>query len=204
MSCLVVIGARAMGRETCAYARECGMEVKGFLDSNVDALDGFIGYPPILDSVENYQPQDGDLFVVALGEPEYKLKYANMIAAKGGGFTSIIHPTAYVGMNVKIGEGCVICPNTTITNDTFISDHVIVNIGASLNHDNVIGEGTTICPGARLAGRVKLGCGVFIGTGAVLIPDVTLGDKTFVAAGATVTKSFESGRLMGVPAKCKE
>lgn len=197
---LVIIGARAMGRETYAYACESGIEVKGFLDSKTDALDGFDGYPPILDSVENYRPCEEDVFVVALGEPEYKVKYAQIVAEKGGRFASVVHPTAYVGKNVKIGAGCIICPNTTITNDTEVGSHVIINIGASVNHDNRIGNGSTICPGARLAGRVCIGKGVFVGTGAVIIPDVQLGDNVLVAAGATVTKSFEKGRLMGVPA----
>lgn len=203
MSKLVIIGARAMGRETYAYACECGMEVKGFLDSNTNALDGFDGYPPILDSVEGYTPCAEDVFVVALGEPEHKVKYAQIIAAKGGKFISVIHPTSYIGKNVKIGVGCIICPNTTITSETEVGSHVVINIGASVNHDNRIGDGSTICPGARLAGRVCIGKGVFVGTGALIIPDVQLGDNVFVAAGAAVTKSFEKGRLMGVPAVAK-
>lgn len=203
MSKLVIVGARAMGRETYAYACDCGLDVKGFLDSKANALDGFDGYPPILDSVERYHPCDEDVFVVALGEPEYKVKYAQLIVEKGGKFVSVIHPTSYVGKNVKIGAGCIICPNTTITNDTEIGSHVVINIGASVNHDNRIGDGSTICPGARLAGRVRIGRGVFIGTGALLIPDVHLGDNVFVAAGAVVTKSFDKGRIMGVPAVAK-
>ena len=200
MGKLVIVGARAMGRETYAYACECGMEVKGFLDSKVDALDGFNGYPPILDSAERYRPCDEDVFVVALGEPEYKLKYVQMIAEKGGKFASVVHPTAYVGKGVKIGTGCIICPNTTITNDSEIGDHVVINIGASVSHDNKIGNYSTVCPGARLAGRVRLGKAVFVGTGASIIPDVNLGDKVYVAAGAVVVCSVASGRVMGVPA----
>ena len=203
MSKLVIVGARAMGRETFAYACECGSEVKGFLDSNADALDGFDGYPPILESVEEYRPSGEDVFVVALGDPAHKIRYAEIIAEKGGRFTSVIHPTAYIGKNVKVGAGCIICPNTTITNDTEVGTHVIINIGASVNHDNRIGDGSTICPGARLAGCVCIGKGVFVGIGALIIPDVHLGDNVFVAAGATVTKSFETGRLMGIPARLK-
>ena len=203
MKKLVIVGARAMGREAYAYACECGMDVKGFLDSKADAFDGFNGYPPVLGSVECYVPCEEDVFVVALGEPEYKVKYAQIIFNRGGRFTSVIHPTAYIGKNVKIGPGCIICPNTTITNDTEIGEHVILNIGASINHDNRIGDGSTICPGSRLAGRVRIGKKVFIGTGALVIPDVQLGDNVYVAAGAVVVKSFEKGRLMGIPAKEK-
>lgn len=203
MKRLVIIGASAMGRETCAYARECGMEVKGFLDSRAGLLAGFPGYPPILGSVDDYSVADGDVFVCAVGDPDEKLKYAAAVAAKGGAFVSVVHPSAYIGMNVRLGEGCIICPGVVITNDTVLGNHVIVNVAASVNHDNRVGEGTTIGPGCRLAGRVTIGRGVFIGAGVTLIPDVVLGDGVFVAAGAVVTRSFESGRLMGVPAVCK-
>lgn len=200
---LVIVGASAMGRETCAYARECGMDVKGFLDSRPGILDGLDGYPPIISSVDEYEPEAGDEFVCAVGDPAMKQKYAEAIAAKGAKFVSVVHPSAYIGVNVRIGEGCIVCPHSIITNDSVLGHHVIVNVASSINHDNCIGDYTTICPGVRLAGRVSVGCGVFLGTGALVIPDVRLGDGVFVAAGATVTKSFESGRLMGVPAVCR-
>lgn len=200
MNRLVIIGASAMGRETCAYAREAGMAVKGFLDSRARILDGCEGYPPILSSAEAYGIQDGDVFVCAVGDPVQKMKYVEMLERRGARFVSVVHPSAYVGMNVRLGAGCIVCPHVTITNETEIGSHVIINVNASVNHDNRIGDGCTICPGCRLAGRVKLGCNVFVGTGALLIPDVELGDGVFVAAGAVVTKSFELGRVMGVPA----
>ena len=200
MKNLVIIGARAMGRESCSYARESGFEVKGFLDSEGCVLDGFADYPPVLSSVEEYIPEHDDVFVCALGEPEVKRKYVEAVRAKGGEFISIVHPKAYVGHNVRIGRGCIICPHSTITNDIVIGDHVIVNVNASVNHDSVIGDYATVCPGCHLAGRVKLGKAVFLGIGTSIIPDVELGDGVFVAAGAIVTQSFSSGRLKGVPA----
>ena len=203
MKRLVIVGASAMGRETCAYARECGMDVKGFLDSRAGMLDGFGGYPPILASVEEYVVAEDDVFVCAVGDPADKLRYVDAVAAKGGQFVSVVHPSAYIGMNVRLGDGCIICPHAVITNDCVLGDHVIVNVLASVNHDNRIGSGSTIGPGCRLAGRVAIGRGVFVGAGATLIPDIILGDGVFVAAGAVVTKSFAGGRLMGVPAALK-
>lgn len=83
MSQLVIIGARAMGRETYAYARDAGMAVKGFLDSDSHALDGFSDYAPILSSVEDYCPMRDDVFICALGDPENKRTYVELISAKG-------------------------------------------------------------------------------------------------------------------------
>ena len=200
---LIIIGARAMGREVCAYAWDAGFAVKGFLDEKVDAIDGFEGYPPILASVEAYEVCEDDVFVVALGDPECKRKYVEVIAAKGGRFMSIVHPAAYIGKNVVLGCGCIVGPNSTITNDVIIGDHVIINVNASINHDNRIGKYATLCPGCHLAGRVRVGERTFVGTGAVVIPDVELGSGVYVAAGATVVDSFETGTIMGTPARQK-
>lgn len=200
---LVIVGASAMGRETCAYASESGMTVKGFLDSRSDVLSGLKGYPPILDSVEDYQIEKTDVFICAVGDPMARRQYVSLIENKGGEFVSVIHPTAYIGMNVHVGKGCVIAPHASISNDTIVGDHVIVNLNVSISHDNKISDVCTISPGCHLAGWVTLGENVFLGVGASIIPHVILGDNVFVAAGAVVVKSFESGRLIGVPAQVR-
>lgn len=192
-----------MGRETCAYAQESGIDVKGFLDDKLDAIDGFNGYPKILNSVEDYIVEKDDVFVVSLGDGALRQKYVEIIRAKGGKFINVVHHSAYIGKNVKVGEGCIICPNVIITNDTTIGSHVVINVGVTINHDNQIGSYVTICPGSHLAGRVIVKEGAFLGTAATLIPDIVLGENVYVAAGAVVTRSYSSGRLMGIPAKEK-
>lgn len=198
---LVIIGASAMGRETYAYAREAGIHVKGFLDSRTDILGNKMGYPPILGSAEEYRIEASDVFVCAVGDPSVKRHYAQIVIEKGGNFISIIHPTSYIGMNVKIGRGCIVAPQTSVSNDTTLGDHVIVNLNSSISHDNSISTGCTICPGCHLAGWVTLGEDVFVGIGASIIPHISLGKGVFVAAGALVTKSCDSGRLLGIPAR---
>ena len=200
---LVIVGASAMGREVCAYARESGMAVKGFLDSRADILGGRKGYPPILGPVESYQVRASDVFVCAVGDPGMKRRYAQMVREKGGCFVSIIHPTAYIGMNVEIGAGCIVAPHASVSNDTVLGDHVIVNLNASISHDNCISTGCTISPGCHLAGWVALGEDVFVGIGASIIPHVSIGRNVVVAAGAVVVRSVATGRVMGVPARKK-
>ncbi len=205
MKNLIIIGASAMGRETCGYARDCGMVVKGFLDSRSNILDGLLGYAPVLGSVEEYIPENDDVFICAVGDPLEKRKYVRLLESRGAKFVSVVHPTAYIGANVKLGAGCIVAPNASITNDSVVGDHVIVNINASVCHDNIVGDFTTICPGCCLSGWVKIGKSVFVGAGAVIIPDVSLGDSVFVAAGAVVTHAFpEKVMVAGVPAECKK
>lgn len=203
MSRLVIIGASAMGREVCAYAWDLGITVKGFIDSRLDVLDSYDGYPPILSSSEDYRIEADDSFVCAVGDPAQRHCYVKRTLEMGGTFLSLIHPTAYVGKNVAIGSGCIIAPNATLTADIQIGNHVIVNVNASISHDCVVGDYATLSPGCHVAGWCNLGKETFLGTHSALIPHITTGDGVFVAAGAVVTKSIGSGRVMGVPARLK-
>jgi sugar O-acyltransferase (sialic acid O-acetyltransferase NeuD family) len=202
---LLIIGARAMGREACNYAKECGFVVKGFLDSDKSALDGFDGYPEILDTAEDYTPNSDDVFVCAIGDPKYRQYYTSIMSLKGAKFCSIIHPTAYVGPNVQIGEGSIICPNATLTCDLTLGRQVIVNVNSSISHDCSIGDFCSISPGVSIAGRVRINNFAFLGVGVKVIPDVELASNVIVGAGAVVTKSCCSKgvTLVGVPAKPK-
>lgn len=200
---LIIIGASAMGRETYVYAKDCGMEVKGFLDSRKEILNEYANYPPILGTPEEYIPTTEDVFVCALGEPEQKRKFVEMILGKRGRFISVIHPHSYVGQGVKIGLGSIISPNVTITNDVIIENHVIININSSISHDCKIGNYVTISPGCHIAGWCKIESEVFMGIHSACLPHVRLGLSVFVAAGAVVIKSVGSGCVMGVPARIK-
>lgn len=203
MKSVVIIGAGLMGREVSTYAREAGLDVRGFLDSRTHVLDGFQGYPPIIGTVEDYCIREDDRFVCAIGDPDVKRRYVEVMKQRGGAFESIVHPLAYVGQNSQIGKGCVIAPHATITNDTRLGDHVIVNVNASISHDCRIGSYSTISPGCNIAGICTLGEEVFLGVQSALIPSIALGKGVYVAAGAVVTRSFEEGRVMGVPARLK-
>lgn len=205
---LIIIGASAMGRETAHYAQECvGInaqwdEVAGFLDTRTAILDQYPGYPPVIASAEAYQPRTDDVFVCTVGDSAVRLKYVALLQAKGAEFVSVVHPKAYIGCNVKIGLGCIICPHATITADVVIQDHVIVNVNASISHDCSIGEGTTLAPGCTIAGWCKIGNRVDFGTHSAVLPRKVIVDDVIIGAGAIVVKDIrEQGTYIGCPAR---
>lgn len=200
MKHLVIIGASALGREVCSYAADCGIKVKGFLDSRANIIGDYKNYPPILSSVETYKIASDDIFVCAIGDPLPRKQYADLIKNRGGEFVSILHPTAFVGANVSIGPGCIIRPFAAIGNDTRIGSHVIVGIQSLVAHDCKICDYVTVSPGCHIAGWCNVGEGVFVGIHSALVPHISIGQGVYVAAGAVVTKSVDSGRVMGVPA----
>ena len=90
MKNLVIIGASALAREVAEMLLDIKSDVKlkGFLDSRKNILDSFSGLPPIIGDAETYEIQPDDVFVCALGEPEMRKKYVDMISARGGKFIS--------------------------------------------------------------------------------------------------------------------
>ena len=201
MSRLIIIGASALGREVFTYAQESGLEVKGFLDSRENILDCYSGYPPILGNVESWRPSNDEIYICACGSPDVKFRYSNML--KNVKWGRIVHPTAYIGSNVYIGEGSIISPYATIGNDTKVGKHVLIRPHVHVAHDCRIGDYVSVSPSCTIGGWCVMSDGVFMGIQSLLVPHVNLGDSVIVAAGAVVTKSFESGLLMGVPAKTK-
>ena len=68
MKQLIIIGAGGMGRVMYDMARESvghqtEYDIKGYIDDNIHSLDTFTGYPPILGTISEYQPQEDDLFI---------------------------------------------------------------------------------------------------------------------------------------------
>lgn len=201
---LVIVGASGLGREVCDIARELGWRVKGFLDSREGILAGMEGLPPILGAPEWHTASEDETFVVAVGEPEARHKYVSLVRQGGGSFTTLVHPRAVLGQGVELGEGVVVHPMAVLGSRVRVGNHVVIGVQTSVGHDCELGDFVTLSPGCTVAGWVTLRSGCFLGVHSAVIPHVCLGGErggVFVAAGAVVTKSFASGRVMGVPAK---
>lgn len=207
MKNLLIIGARGFGRVVYDLAMESiksGLEirVKGFLDDNNQALDGYLNYPSILSSVEDYLVEKDDVFICALGNPMYKKKYTELIVDKGGAFISLIHPSVAIGRNAKLGRGCIICLNSNIGQDVQIGDFVSLDGYSSVGHDSVVGNFSHIGAYSSAAGFVKIGEGVVVHPGVRIVPHRKIGDNATIGVGSVVVSNVHDGyTVFGNPAK---
>lgn len=207
MKHLLIIGARGWGREVYDIAKACveagaGFVIKGFLDDKIEALNGDDNYPPVIGPVETYNIQRDDVFICALGDVNYKKQYADIILKKGGEFISLVHPTAVIGTNARIGKGCVVGAFANLSNDTRIGDFVTVSIRAGMGHDTTIGDYSHIGGNSCISGFVTIGDSVTMHPGCVVVPHRKIGDYSIIGTGSVVLSNVKANTtVFGNPAK---
>lgn len=206
MKNLIIIAAGGMGRTMYDLVRESagyGEEfiIKGFIDDNLNALDGFFGYPPIIGTVSDYQPDENDVFVCSIGGPARK-KCMESIIDRGGRFQTIIHKTARIGTNVKIGKGNVIAAYTSLGSEASVGNYNLIQSYTVIGHDVKIGDWNRIDTHVTCVGGTEIRNGADIYTSAVLNHGVVVEDNAHVGALSFVIRRVKEGTtVMGNPAK---
>lgn len=206
MKHLVIIGARGFGREIyCSALESIGygteFDVKGYLDDKKDALEGYAGYPSIISSVEDYEIQPDDVFICALGDVHWKRHYVQKILDKGGEFITLIHNSAYVSKNVKIGIGCIILAGSRVHCDVTIGNYTTIQPHVIIGHDCRIGNMCQFNSNTMLGGFVTIEDDVTLHTSAILLPKAKVHANAIVGAGSVVLRSIKANTtVFGNPA----
>ncbi len=207
MKNLVIIGARGFGREVFDLATNTQAfidgeyQIKGFLDDKIDALDGYKGYPEIIDSVEHYTPEENDVFVCALGTVQPKKEYAEMILAKGGEFINLVDLKANVRSDISHLKGVLIFSFVFVSVDVTLSDFVSLQHFSCLGHDARVGKWSHMSSYSTITGYTVLEDEVMLQTGAKVVPKKTVGKGGFVGAGSLVIRNVKPGQsVFGSPA----
>lgn len=209
MKQLLIVGTGGFAREVYWHAQQSvgyktQYEIKGFLEGNVPlAKDAYELMPAeVFDNVLNYQIQFDDVFVIALANSTVKNKIAHILAQKGGEFINLIHKTALISPQAKVGVDVILCPYTIVTCNTVIGSHVMFNLYSSMGHDSQVGDYSSLMCYVDIAGDVHIGDHTFWGNCSLAIPGSRIGDYVTVGAGAVILKTVETGQtVVGVPAK---
>lgn len=206
MKNLLIIGASGFGRDIYSLATECiGYQteyvIKGFLDDNKDALESFGNYPPVINSIKDYIVKDDDVFLCALGDVQQKKKFIQLILNKGGKFITLIHPSAIVDKNAKIGIGCIVLQYATLGSGSVVGDFALIQISTIVAHDVKIGNYSRIDCLVVCTGGAIIEDEVTIHTAAVINQKVIVGKGALVGAGSFVIRKVkENSMVYGNPA----
>lgn len=115
---------------------------------------------------------------------------------------TLVHPNSSCSRWAKVGLGSQLLPGCIVNPGTELSENVIVNSGAIVEHDCLIGNHAHVASGAILASTVTVGDRVHVGAGATIKQCVTVGEDAVVGAGAVVVKDVSANTVVvGVPAR---
>ena len=201
---LLIIGAGSHGRVMLDICRELSISVAGFVDSTKD-------FGTIVDGVEVLGDDDW-LFKgrnlhsynmhVAIGDSKRRHYLAQKIIANNGQLTSLIHPSATISTNTKIGAGTAVVAGVIINTGSQIGRYCIINTGAIIDHDCILEDGIFVGPGSRLGGGVRIGKDSFLGIGTIILPNLKIYKNCTIGAGSVVTAPItDSITVKGVPAR---
>ena len=206
MKNLIIIGAGGMGRTLYSNALESlgygeVFVIKGFIDDDLAALDGFQNYPPIISTIKDYVPQEDDVFVSSIGGASRRSCMEEIIR-RGGEFFELIHRTARVYTNAKMGKGNFIGAYSVIGNDAVIGDYNMIQSYTVIGHDVKIGNWNRIDTHVTCVGGIIIEDEVTIHTSAVINHNVRVETGAHVGALSFVIRKVKAGTtVMGNPAK---
>lgn len=206
MKNLIIIGAGGMGRTIYSNALESvgygeKFVVKGFIDDNLSALDGFENYPPVIGTIRDYQPQPDDVFMSSIGGAARRPCMEEIIR-RGGEFIELIHKTARIYQNVKLGKGNFIGAYTVIGNDAVIGNYNMIQSYTVIGHDSRIGDWNRIDTHVTCVGGIVIEDEANIHSSAVINHEVTVGTGAHVGALSFVIRNVKPGTTVyGNPAK---
>jgi sugar O-acyltransferase (sialic acid O-acetyltransferase NeuD family) len=180
-------------------------DVVGFFDDNQKLYKKSVAGIPILGRIQSFPenlPDGVNKFFVCTGNNEVRLSCYNLIKSHGFELINIIHPSAIISKDTQIGEGAFIGANVSITNNVNIGNCVLINTGATIEHDNTIEDFVNVSSHSVTAGRVIIRSCTFLGVGVTVIPDIIIGENAYIGAGSVVTKDVSpNSKVVGVPAR---
>lgn len=208
MDDLVIIGVGGWGRGVhnimeAANEASSSWNFLGFLESDITMHGQEVHGYPVLGGLEWLRGRPQVAVSVGIGNSAARRKVTQALHPQyPNPFATVIHPRAWIGNRVSIGEGTVIHANCIITTDLRVGAHVVLNLNSSLTHDDIIEDYVTIQPGVAISGSVHVGEGTEIGTGSSVIQGVRIGAWSRIGAGAAVIRDIPSHvTAVGVPAK---
>lgn len=183
-----------------------GREVKQIiLDNNPDEIvDFFVDDEYVCEHTKKISEIDFETYeiVVSIGNPTHRERIIKNLPENTKFFTVIHKSVQIMDINIEIGVGSIICPNTILTTNIKIGNHCHLNLSTTIGHDTIIGDFCTTAPGAKISGNCVIGELVYFGTNSSVKEKIKICDNVVIGLNGGVVKDIiEPGVYGGTPTK---
>jgi acetyltransferase-like isoleucine patch superfamily enzyme len=165
---IALIGAGPLGLNVAGVVRRSlDHELVGFIDNKKGPVAGIavLGDDSVLDDLLH----DGvRQLVVCIGDSKRRVKIGGELRERGFELPALVHPTADVGIGVRLGIGTIVLPGAVILPESDFGEFCVVEAGCFVGHHSRCGKGTLVGGRALVGNRVTLGEEVNIGMGAAV------------------------------------
>ena len=145
-------------------------------------------------------------YVLALpGNPKKYLKRKDIIDSlnlESSRFPTIIHPSAKITDDSKIGYNTTIMANVVISCGVSIGNHCIVLPNTVISHDSTVNDYCCVGSNVAISGYVVIGSNCYIGSGVNIRENTHIGGGTLIGLGSNVISNIEENSVVvGNPAE---
>lgn len=207
---IVILGGGGHARVVADLIRALDIAIYGVVDPDEDSVSLRLPIEKFLsssdDSVLDLDPNKIHLAIGVgsrLGSNARRHLFDKFSAA-GFQFPPLVHPTAYVATDARLGPGVQIMAGAIVQSGSEFASCSIANTRSSIDHECNVGAFAHVAPGATLCGCVSIGANSFVGPGAVITHNLTIGAEAIVGAGSVVLRDVPpAATLWGIPAQSR-
>jgi sugar O-acyltransferase (sialic acid O-acetyltransferase NeuD family) len=206
---IVILGAGDFGKEVAWLIEDINKAnptyiILGYLDDDENKighkLNGYECLGPVSFLTELNKNHHA-CAVIATQDGEVRKRFVKMFPDFDD-WETLIHPSVNMSESSTLGKGCVVCANNSISVNTHIGDHALMNIAVTMGHDCEIGDYVSIMSGSVVSGHVTIKDGAYLGSNCTVVPGMKIGEQAKVGAGSVVIRNVRDKlTVMGVPAK---
>jgi acetyltransferase EpsM len=179
--------------------------VQGFLDdayTEKSAFEQFFVYG----NIDSWKSMGEEVFFIPalqkVGDMPRRIARIEDLNIPMERWISVIHPSAVIASDIKLGAGVYIGAFCSIQPRCMIGNFSTLRAGAALGHDVSLSNHVYVGPNAVLCGKSSMQHGSHLGPGSVILDNCIVGEFAVVGVCSAVTKNVSNHAVvMGNPAK---
>ncbi len=175
--------------------------LEGYFDDNDDNKLDLLGIKKfgnadensIIKALEEYKVKN--ITVAISNNPQIRSKFENL-ENNNINLVTLIHSSAIIGSNVKIGKGSIVFAGVHIGPDSEIGKMSFISSNSTIEHHNKIGKAFCCGPNFSSSGIVEIGDFVRTGINVGIEPFLKIGEGVVLSSGVIVTKNIEEKEIV--------